>query len=289
MSADQNGEATSVSSGEPRRVELTIHEGGVAVATLNRPEVLNAVDGQMRIELAQVVERVGHDDSIRALVITGAGRGFCSGGDIKAMESRLSAPPGSVADYGWRRQRQLHHIVMRLHTLEKVTIAAVNGPAAGLGADLALCCDFIMASHEASFVMSFILRGLVPDGGGMYFLPRRIGLTRAKELIFTGRRLDGAEMLSMGIADRMAAPSDLLADAIRWAGELSQHSPTALGLAKGILDGAFEHTLEDTLAAGAQAQAIAYTTEAHHASVAAFMERSRRRSRSDEIERTRPM
>jgi enoyl-CoA hydratase/carnithine racemase len=145
--SDQNGEVAGASTGEPRRVELTIHDGGVAVATLNRPEVLNAVDGQMRTELAEVVERVGRDDSIRALILTGAGRGFCAGGDIKAMETRMSAPSGTVADFGWRRQRQLHHTVMRLHGLEKVTIAAVNGPAAGLGADLALCCDFIIASH----------------------------------------------------------------------------------------------------------------------------------------------
>jgi enoyl-CoA hydratase/carnithine racemase len=280
--SDQNGEATGTSSGEPRRVELTIHDGGVAVATLNRPEVLNAVDGQMRTELAQVVERVGHDDSIRALIITGAGRGFCAGGDIKAMEGRMAAPSGTIADHGWRRQRQLHHTVMRLHALEKVTIAAVNGPAAGLGADLALCCDFIMASEAASFVMSFVLRGLVPDGGGMYFLPRRIGLRKAKELIFTGRRLGADEMLSIGVADRLVAPNALLPEAIRWAGELSQHSPTALALAKSILDSAFEHTLEDTLQAGAQAQAIAYTTDAHHASVEAFLERSQRRSRSQE-------
>ena len=170
---------------------------------------------------------------------------------------------------------------MRLHGLEKVTIAAVNGPAAGLGADLALCCDFIIASEAANFVMSFVLRGLVPDGGGMYFLPRRVGLARAKELIFTGRRLDGAEMLAMGIADRIVSPANLLPEAIRWAREVSQHSPTALALAKSILNGAFEHTLEDTLAAGAQAQAIAYTTDAHHASVEAFMERSRRRARSE--------
>jgi enoyl-CoA hydratase/carnithine racemase len=281
MNPDQDGEETGRSGHEPRRVELTVHDGGVAVATLNRPEVLNAVDGPMRAELAQVVERVGHDDGIRALILTGAGRGFCAGGDIKAMESRLGAPPGSIADHGWRRQRQLHHTIMRLHGLEKVTIAAVNGPAAGLGADLALCCDFIIASDVASFVMSFVLRGLVPDGGGMYFLPRRVGLARAKELILTGRRLDGAEMLAMGIADRIVSPANLLPEAIHWAREVSQHSPTAVALAKSILDGAFEHTLEDTLAAGAQAQAIAYTTDAHHASVKEFMERSRRRARSE--------
>jgi len=183
---------------------------------------------------------------------------------------------------GWRRQRRLHHLVTRLHTLEKVTIAAVNGPAAGLGMDLALCCDFIVASEQASFVMSFILRGLVPDGGGMYYLPRRVGLARAKELIYSGRRVDAAEALALGIADRVVAPDALLAEATAWAAELSQHSRTALGLAKSILDRSFEMSLEDTLAAGAQAQAVAYTTSEHHASVAAFNERSARRARGEQ-------
>lgn len=263
------------------RVLLTIHEDGVAVATLNRPDVLNAVDEELRAALARVVDRAHQDDEIRALVITGAGRGFCAGGDVKAMQSRLTAPPGQIADVGWRRQRRLHHLVTRLHTLEKVTIAAVNGPAAGLGMDLALCCDFIVASEAASFVMSFILRGLVPDGGGMYYLPRRIGLTRAKELIYTGRRVDAAEALALGIADRVVSPDALLDEATRWAAELSQHSRTALGLAKSILDRTFDMSLEDTLAAGAQAQAVAYTTAEHHASVAAFNERSARRARGE--------
>ena len=109
MSTEQRGEPVFDATGEHGRVLLTIHEGGVAVATLNRPDVLNAVDGEMRVDLGRVLERVAADDTIRALVLTGAGRGFCSGGDVKGMEQRLSAPPGSVADYGWRRQRQLHH------------------------------------------------------------------------------------------------------------------------------------------------------------------------------------
>jgi len=267
------------------RVLLTIHESGVAVATLNRPDVLNAVDEELRGALARVVDQAHQDDSIRALVITGAGRGFCAGGDIKAMQSRLTAAPGEIADVGWRRQRRLHHLVTRLHTLEKVTIAAVNGPAAGLGMDLALGCDFIIASEQASFVMSFILRGLVPDGGGMYYLPRRIGLQKAKDLIYTGRRVDAAEALTLGLADRVVAPDDLLAAATRWAGDLSQHSRTALGMAKSILDRAFDMSLEDTLAAGAQAQAVAYTTSEHHASVAAFNARSAQRTRSEQSER----
>jgi enoyl-CoA hydratase/carnithine racemase len=279
MRAEQQRDPAGEAANATRRVLLTV-EDGVAVATLNRPEALNAVDGPMRAELARVVERVGEDDGIRALVITGAGRGFCAGGDIKGMESRLGAPPGAIADHGWRRQRQLHHTIVRLHALEKVTIAAVNGPAAGLGADLALCCDFIIASQAASFVMSFILRGLVPDGGGMYTLPRRIGLPRARELIYTGRRVDADEMLALGIADRLVAPAELLPEATRWAAELSQHSPTALALTKSILDQTFEHSLEDTLAAGAQAQAIAYTTDEHQAAVSAFLEQSRQRARS---------
>lgn len=260
-----------------QRVLLTV-EQGIAVATLNRPDVLNAVDDQMRVELTAVLERVGSDDEIRALILTGAGRGFSAGGDIRGMQARLEQPIGNVADAGWRRQRRLHQMVMRLHTLEKVTIAAVNGPAAGLGADLALGCDFIVAAPEASFEMSFILRGLVPDGGGMYFLPRRIGLPRAKDLIFTGRRVGAEEAVALGIADRLSAPGQLLNEARTWATELTQHSLTALGLAKGILDSTFEQSLETALAAGAQAQAIGYTTDFHRASVEAFLARSARRA-----------
>jgi enoyl-CoA hydratase/carnithine racemase len=263
---------------EQARVLVTI-DGPVAVATLNRPDVLNAVDDGMRADLAQVVERVGSDDSIRALVITGAGKGFCSGGDIRAMRERQAAPADERSDFAWRRQRRLHHLVMRLHALEKVTIAAVNGPAAGLGCDLALGCDFIIASSEATFVQSFILRGLVPDGGGMYFLPRRIGLAKAKEMIFTGRRVGAEEALALGLADRVTSPESLLSEATAWAASFAQQAPTALALAKSMLDHSFESTLEDMLAAGAQAQAICYTTREHGEAVAAFLARSSSRSR----------
>ncbi|MCC7369901.1 MAG: enoyl-CoA hydratase/isomerase family protein [Chloroflexi bacterium] len=265
-------------SAEPR-VLLSV-ANGIALATLNRPDVLNAFDDQMRTELSEVVERVGSDDSIRALILTGAGRGFSAGGDIRGMQARLEQPTGRVADLGWRRQRRIHHMVMQLHGLEKVTIAAVNGPAAGLGADLALCCDFIVAAPEASFVMSFILRGLIPDGGGMYFLPRRVGLSKAKELIFTGRKVSAEEAVSIGMADRLAAPDQLLDEATAWADELTLHSSTALALAKSILDQSFEHSLETVLSAGAQAQAIGYTTEFHRSSVEAFLLRSAERARS---------
>ena len=275
----QKSRPSGESADEQPRVILTLH-GSVAVATLNRPAVLNAVDEAMRTELARVVERVGSDDDIRALVLTGAGKGFCSGGDIRAMQTRMAAPADERAGVGWRRQRRLHHLVTALHTLEKVTIAAVNGAAAGLGCDLALCCDFILASSEATFVQSFILRGLVPDGGGMYFLPRRIGLPKAKEMIFTGRRVGAEEALAIGLADRLSTPDHLVSDAVAWATDLAQHSPTALGLAKSMLDRTFESTVEDMLAAGAEAQAICYTTREHTEAVAAFLARSSARSSS---------
>src|SRR5205823_6283521 len=148
-----------------------------------------------RADLADILHRVATDNDIVALVLTGAGSAFCAGGDISAMRQRLSAPTGQVGGSGWLRQRRLHGMIGDLHSLEKPTIAAVNGAAAGLGCDLALCCDFIVAYEWAFFVMSYVQRGLIPDGGGLYFLPRRVGLPRAKELIFSARRVQADEAL----------------------------------------------------------------------------------------------
>jgi enoyl-CoA hydratase/carnithine racemase len=253
-------------------VELAVDDG-IATATLNRPEVRNAIDDATRVELAAVLEQVSHDKAVRALILTGAGKAFCAGGDIRAMQQRLEAPAGEVAGNGWQRQRHTHHVIDALHALEKPTIAAVNGPAAGLGCDVALCCDFIVASEAASFSMSYLLRGLIPDGGGLYFLPRRVGLPRAKELIFSARRVAAEEALAIGLADRLAKPDQLLAEARRWAGELTQGSTIALALAKSILDQSFELSAEDVFALGGQAQAICYTSTEHREAVASFLKK----------------
>ena len=143
------------------RVGLAI-EAGVAIATLNRPEVRNAIDERTRAELVAILEQVAADDGIRALVLTGTGTAFCAGGDISAMQQRLGEPAGTLGGKGWLRQRRLHGMIGALHALEKPTIAAVNGAAAGLGMDLALCCDFIVASEQAFFTMSYVQRGLIP-------------------------------------------------------------------------------------------------------------------------------
>lgn len=257
-------------------VRVTV-QGGVATIVLNRPEKRNAFSDDMRTQFVSVLEQVGRDPDVKAVVLTGAGKGFCAGGDIAGMERRLSAPPGQVAFNGWTRQQGVHRAQSLLHTLSKPTIAAVNGAAAGLGADTALACDFIIVSENASFTWSYILRGLVPDGGGMYFLPRRVGLAPAKELIFSGRRVDADEALRIGVADRKSSASALLADAQAWATELGAGSATALALSKTLLNQSLEMSAEQMLSSGSQAQAICYTSDEHRASVTAFLARAAKR------------
>ncbi len=249
-------------------------DGGIATVALNRPDKRNAMNDAMRAELIAALEHLAADRQVRALVLTGNGKGFCAGGDVAGMEQRLMAPQGEVAFNGWSRQQRVHHCATLLHTMPKPTIAAVNGAAAGLGVDTALCCDFIVASTAATFAWSYIKRGLIPDGGGMYFLPRRVGLPRAKELIFSGRTVEADEALRLGIADRIAQPEALLADARAWAAELSQGSATALALGKSILDQSFEMTAEAVFGRGSQAQGICYTSTEHRESVAAFLAKS---------------
>ena len=251
-------------------IEMTV-TAGIATIALNRPDKRNAMSDDMRSELIAALEQAAADKAIRALVLTGRGKGFCAGGDLAGMERRMTAPAGEVAFNGWSRQQRVHYCVALLHTMPKPTIAAVNGAASGLGADTAMACDFVMASPAASFTWSYINRGLIPDGGGMYFLPRRVGLPRAKELIFSGRKVDAEEAVRLGIADRMSAADTLLADAQAWAGELSRGSATALALGKTILNQTFELSAEQVFAQGSQAQGICYTSSEHRESVMAFL------------------
>jgi enoyl-CoA hydratase/carnithine racemase len=237
-------------------------DDGIAVITINRPETRNCLSADVRAGLAAAWDRFERDPALRVAILTGAGeKAFCAGGDLKEMvETGMKVPP-----------RDMFALPYDTVELSKPTIAAVNGAAVGLGCDLALCCDFIIASDAAVFAMSFIERGLVPDGGGLYLLPRRVGLVRAKELIFTGRRVKPDEALHIGLIDRLTSADKLLGEARAWAIELSRGSPTALALAKSILDRSFELSEEEALALGREAQAICYTTKEHQDSVAAFL------------------
>ncbi|MDI1331256.1 enoyl-CoA hydratase/isomerase family protein [Pseudomonas sp.] len=252
-------------------IHMAVDDDGIAVLTLNRPEARNAISDEMRSHMIELLEEVAANSQIRALIITGTGKGFCAGGDIKGMEKRMSAPAGEVAFNGWKRQQRVHHAVSLLLNLPKPTLAAVNGAATGLGCDLALSCDFVVSSRQASYAMSYIARGLIPDGGGLYLLPRRVGLPKAKELIYTGRSVQPEEGLAIGLVDRVVDHDDLLDETRRWALELSAGSATALALSKSILNNSFELTQAQVLAMGSQAQGICYTSVEHQASVAAFL------------------
>jgi len=256
----------------PKADHIEIEQrSGIAVIALNRPDVLNAMDDSMRGDLVTAIDWAAQDNSVRAVVLTGRGRSFCAGGDIAAMQERLQAPIGTVAINGWQRQRRTHGAVTQLHGLTKPTVAAVNGAAAGLGCDLALCCDFIIASEYAKFVMSYVLRGLIPDGGGMYFLPRRVGLARAKELIFSARRVDSEEALKIGMIDQLSTADNLLDDAVALADSMTVGSSAAVALSKSILDQSFELPMDELFALGRQAQAICYTTDEHRNAVNDFL------------------
>lgn len=248
--------------------------GAIAVIRLNRPELRNAINDQMRQELIAAFEWADQSPAVRAVVLTGAGKGFCSGGDIGGMRERLSAPQDQVSFNGWMRQKKTHRGVAVIHGCTKPVIAAMNGAAFGLGLDMAMACDFIIAANGAKMSMSFLKRGLVSDGGGMYFLPRRVGLPRAKELILSGRVVQSDEALAIGLVDRVSDGETLLEVACAWAEELTQGSPAAVALTKEILDKTFESSDEEIFALGRQAQAICYSTKEHRASVEAFLQKT---------------
>lgn len=253
-------------------VNFTLDDG-IALLTLNRPDKRNAMSDAMRAELVEHLLAIRTDRAIRALVLTGSGKGFCAGGDIAGMKTRMEADPATVGFNGWERQQGVHYAASLLLNLPIPTVAAVNGAAAGLGADLALSCDFVVASEHAHFTWAYIARGLVPDGGGMYFLPRRVGLSRAKALIFSGRRVNAEEALQLGIADRLCSADELLGSARAMADEMSSGSRTAIALTKSVINKSYEMSEHQVFAEGSKAQGICYTSAEHRRSVQAFLDR----------------
>ena len=185
-------------------IDLRINEG-VALLFLNRPSKHNALNDQIRHELLNALESITNDEKIYAVILSGNGASFCAGGDIEAMAKRLDLPAGEVAIKGWKRHQEIQRVITLIHNMPKPVIAAVNGPAFGLGADLALACDFIIGSANALFCWSYIDRAVIPDGGGMYFLPRRVGMSLAKDLIFSGRRIKSEEAMEMGFRHQHSA------------------------------------------------------------------------------------
>jgi enoyl-CoA hydratase/carnithine racemase len=246
-------------------------DGPIVVLRLNRPAARNAVNAELREALDEELGRLAADTGALVVILTGAGPAFCAGGDVRDMGRRLSSAPGKMAVDGWRRQRRTLEMVTALHRLSQVTIAALNGPAVGLGMDLALACDFIVAGPGSWLAASFVDRGLIPDGGSLYFLPRRVGLARAKELMFSGRRVEASEAAAMGLVDMAVERGEVLDAARQQASRFVDKSGPALMLMKAVLNQSFESPLETVASLGHAAQAICYTTDEHRAAVQAFL------------------
>ncbi|MDO9434683.1 enoyl-CoA hydratase/isomerase family protein [Hydrogenophaga sp.] len=246
----------------------------VATLTLDRPEVRNALSLQMRAELDDVIPRLKAEagKGIKALILTGANGHFCAGGDVKAQAVRAAGDKGTLMD-GRARLREAHARLLELANLDLPVIVAVDGAAAGAGFSLALTGDFILASERAYFVQSFGRLGLVPDWNSLFLLPRLVGLQKAKELVFTARRLPAREAMAWGIVHAVHEPQDLMAAAERMARKLTRASPTAIALSKNILNQSLHLDNRTVLEMEAMAQTVARDTEFHREAVRRFAAR----------------
>ncbi|WBT05710.1 crotonase/enoyl-CoA hydratase family protein [Brevundimonas vesicularis] len=248
--------------------------GAILIWTLNREARLNALpdlrDGD---EVAAACERVNADPSIRCVVLTGAGRAFSAGGDLTAMRDRRDLFEGSGAAIRERYRRVVHRIVRSLYGLEVPLIAAVNGPAMGLGCDIAGLGDIRIASDRASFGVPFLKLGIIPGDGGSWLLPRNIGYARAAELLFTARSIDAATAAEWGLVNRMVAHDDLMTEALAVAVQVAAQPPQALRMAKTLLRQGRDTTFDQMLEMSAAMQALAHLTEDHQEGVAAVLEK----------------
>jgi 2-(1,2-epoxy-1,2-dihydrophenyl)acetyl-CoA isomerase len=248
---------------------LSVVDQGVAVITLNRPDVLNSFNRTMAVEVRQALSTAASDASVRAVLLTGAGRAFCAGQDLaEAMPKEGPSP-----DLGDIVARGYNPIVRTLHQMEKPVVCAVNGVAAGAGANLAFACDFVLAASEATFIQSFSKIGLVPDTGGTFILPRLIGHARATALMMLADKVTAAEAVAMGLIHRSVEGGKLMEEATALARTLATRPTRGLGLIKRALNASATTGLDEQLALEAQLQAEAGSTEDYREGVRAFLEK----------------
>ena len=238
---------------------------GVATITLNRPDSLNALNAAMRKELLAAVKAAGRDDATRAVVLTGSGRGFCSGADLRGGAGERSFRAVLSTEY--------NPLITAIRDLPKPMIAAVNGVAAGAGVSLALACDLVYASDEARFILAFVRIGLVPDSGAARALVRGLGRHRAAELAFTGDPVPASEAAAAGLINGVVPAAELAAHVAAIAKRLAEGPTRAIGLAKRLINQADGPGVADGLALEAALQERAGRTQDHAEGVAAFSEK----------------
>lgn len=248
--------------------------GGIATLTMNRPDARNALSRDMLAALAEALPRLAADASVRAVVLTGAGKAFCSGGDVKGFAQRAA---GQETPMGFDERVNDLRIRMEvsrvLHEMPKPTLAVIPGPAAGAGLSIALACDMRIAADDAKLTTAFSKVGLSGDFGGSYFLNHLVGAAKARELYFTARVVLGAEALPMGLVNR-SVPSDQLAQAAQaFAQELAALPTIAVGYMKKNLNVAMRGSLSDTLDSEAIHMIRTFETADHKGAAAAFVEK----------------
>ncbi len=241
-------------------------EGAVAILTLDRPDRLNAMADPMWDALYDHLGRIAVDDEVRAVILTGAGRAFCSGGDVTGMAK-------SDIVSGRARSKRRHRTVTALHTLEKPVIAAVRGPVYGIGNALALACDLIVASDTTKFSMAFKKVGVVPDGGAIFFLTQTLGIARAKDLVYTARVVPADEALKLGLVIRVVPDDKLDAEARALAKEMAESATYALALTKKMFQSMYVPTLEQLMEMETLASGVVRLTHDHKEGVDAFKEK----------------
>ncbi len=249
---------------------LVEHSAGVMKITLNRPEVLNSLNAQMAGELHSALEAARADKSVRAVVLTGAGRAFCAGQDLSEVPE---SSEGSMIDLGATVRATYNPVIRAIRSLDLPVICAVNGVAAGAGANLALACDIVLAAENASFIQSFARVGLVPDSGGTFFLPRIVGLARATALMMTGDKISASRANEIGIVYRVCPPDTLQLETMSLAAEMAAMPTRGLGLTKRALNASLANDLDSQLDLEADLQREAGRTRDFVEGVSAFLEK----------------
>jgi 2-(1,2-epoxy-1,2-dihydrophenyl)acetyl-CoA isomerase len=242
---------------------------GVLTVTMNRPDVLNSCDRTMVAELRSAFEAAGADDTVRAVILTGAGRAFSAGQDLAEAVPPGGAPAPDIGDI----VRGYNGLVLAMRRLEKPIIAAVNGVAAGAGANMALASDIVIAADSASFLQAFVKIGLVPDTGGTFFLPRLVGPARAAALMMLGNKLPAAQAREWGMIHDVVPAATLMDTVTALARNLATQPTRALGLTKRALNASFTNDLEAQLGVEAELQRLAGRTADYKEGVRAFQEK----------------
>lgn len=246
------------------RVEI---DGPVATLTLDRPEALNALTAPIKVALRKALESIAADRSVRAVILTGAGRAFCAGQDL-AERDEPDAAPLEV-----ELRERYNPIIRTLRSMGQPVIAAVNGVAAGAGASIAFACDIRIAAEEARFVLAFGRIGLIPDSGATWFLPRLVGSARTAEMALVGDPIDAEHALRIGLVSKVVPRDELLAAARALGDQLAASAPLALAMTKQALDRTWSIDLDEALDGEARLQGIAGATADHAEGLAAFREK----------------